>query len=309
MSENTQKHFVGTILVGFSALICTLPITTHLRAQEVGKAEIIAAMQRRQEHVRSARFVWAETRTYPKDSIEDPHTGETFPPEDTTNQWNVTMWLDGAKLNYTNEHEMWDFSKRRFDPVTLVTATDGVTSKKLLISHSTQEAHGTIYDNAEFTELHMAGVKPILMSFRARHELYGSQRFVPDQWSPFSRGEKLDGLECVVLRKTGKKGIATHLAFAPAQDLSLVQFAIYDKSQLAVRIRITYREDASHGWVPAAWDINSIDQNGELDWMIRAKVTEYSINESIDPKTFDIEFPVNTNVLDIGSGDRYRVLE
>jgi hypothetical protein len=309
MTENAQKQFAGRFLAGFSAVVCTLMIATHVGAQEVGMPEIVAAMERRQEHVRSAKFVWTETRAYPKGSIEDPDTGERFPPKDTTVQWNVTLCLDGSKLNYTFEGELWDLPERRFVPQTFVTATDGVTSKSLMIFHPTQKAYGTVHDDAEFTELRSADVKPILVSFRAQHELYGSRRFVADQWSLLSQRQRVDGLECVVVRKGGEKGIATCMAFAPAQDLSLVQYSIYDKTQLAVRIHITHRKDAAHGWVPATWDITSIGPDGKLDWLIRATVTEYSVNESIDPKTFAIEFPVNSVVREVESGDHYVVLE
>jgi hypothetical protein len=56
---------------------------------------------------------------------------------------------------------------------------------------------------------------------------------------------------------------------------------------------IKYKKDKTVGWIPAEW---SIETKGQERY--EYKVTDYAINEKIDPARFAHEFPPGTPVAD-----------
>src|SRR5437899_6222614 len=90
-------------------IICLLAIFAgNARAQtEITLQGISRVWKARQDRVRTARFVWTESRTYAKGSLPSmkrPEPGQTkpkpVPPEDVTNELHLELSVDGDMMRF-----------------------------------------------------------------------------------------------------------------------------------------------------------------------------------------------------------------
>jgi len=71
-----------------------------------------------------------------------------------------------------------------------------------------------------------------------------------------------------------------------------------------LEISIEVIEHPVCGWVPSRWIVKNFFRDGSLSQSLTCVTTKVSINESIEPKEFEIAFPPGTLVNDQGSGSR-----
>lgn len=295
---------------GLAFLVCLWSAGVAAHAQEVAVEDIAAEFERRGRAVRSAKVVWEETQTYPKDSIEDPDTLATYPAEDTTVKRQVTLWLEDSKWNCTSQGKIWAHDVERFVNQRCVFASNGRSSRSFITDNDTMPCpFGSELHNHQSRKITTVELMPLMWSFRATDPMRESWRFVPKQWSVSSPREETNGVDCVVLKRKYERRRVDYLAFAPGQGFSLIQYRRLDKGRLTVQIDVRHSQDDAHGWVPAAWKVTHVRNDGMLDWLISGKVKQIEINLAIDPQTFDPPFPVGTVFLDERTNRQYLVLE
>jgi len=199
---------------------------------------------------------------------------------------------------------------RRFVEHHSFASSDGHASRSFIAAEDLASApFGVEHHNGQCKEITLVEYGPLLWSFRATDPMRESGRFVAEEWSVSNAREELDGVECVVLKRTYERPRVDEAWFAPGQGFSLVQYRRFDKGQLTLQIDVEHSRDNDHGWVPATWKITSMLPDGKLDWLMSGTVKEYAINLTIDPQTFAPEFPVGTVVRDERTDSQYLVTE
>jgi hypothetical protein len=293
-----------------SAALLTLSAGPTLanEAEEVSITVIEKAWKERQDRVKSGVFTWTETRFQTKGSLSalmgqrgNPK-GKVIPPTDFSFEVPSQLSVDGEKLRYEYEDRQWSEDKDDFVPSAYVSAFNGDAGKFLYPNGLTTgrppqagirpERHLPFADSAE--------LRPLLTAFRG---LIPGMRYIDIQEMAIpGRRAVIDGVSCIELELQPNR-----LWVDPTRDFVVSRFTL-GEGKPTYQITVRYDRDTSGVWVPDSWEIINYPPGGSL-MTTQAKMKEYKINPSLNPKEFDLEFPPGTMVIDTRSNRNYIVNE
>lgn len=272
---------------------------------DVSMDQIVAAWRSRQKRTQSVMFDWKAKMTYAQGSL-----GSHQPPNDLTYfDPSVILMIDGVRIRY--EHQQMNFKARLEgkEVSRYISTFDGEVSADHTTAGSKYDwAIGIVSDKEEYNDIGNLHLRPVLLWCRPFYPKLRS----PDDFRITEERPVVDGREVVVI-KTPPRGpglTSQHCWVDPKRDFCIVRWQMTTADKLAIDVTIRYREDAVHSWVPSSWAILVLNpDDGKLQTASHAEVTQYTINEPIVSKMFQLhlQFPIDTVVTDRRSKERYFV--
>ncbi|MCI0459026.1 MAG: hypothetical protein L0Z62_18875 [Gemmataceae bacterium] len=294
----------------------------RMEAQQSYTEEMIGkAWQGRQERVRSARFTWTGTQTDPKGTIsnlwkigdpgisKDPNFKEVIPPRDTTFPYSGSLVFAGNQLRYSYTSARWSLKTGSYEPFSYLGVFDGTVCK--VLNRYGEKAdkpwpQGMVRGEKQHLNATEALLQPILLTFRGRTP--GMHAPNLDSLRLTGRKATINNRSCLELqRRVAVSDVESQLWVDPARDFVFVRYLRLDKRILRQQIDVTYEMGPGNVWVPKEWAIISNERNGTLRRSYRVRLTDCEINPSIDPASFDLEFPPGTAVFDAKQDIHYIV--
>jgi hypothetical protein len=83
-------------------------------------------------------------------------------------------------------------------------------------------------------------------------------------------------------------------------DFAILRFTRMVNERIALKIDLYYQRSGDDGWIPAAWDIITMDTDLDRPRLnCHASVTLFQINPPLADTEFQLAFPVGTRVRDL----------
>lgn len=269
------------------------------------KADTVKAWQKRQDAIKSFRFVWIEQQTHPKGWLSNPRFPErersSIPAllYDRTYAVSKSLAVDGNKMRYTFELDrkaeadgirVKAEGDGRSDGLGLrrhysyVSVFDGQTGKTSLTSllDSPAPAIRSTQTNPDAQNL---DTRAILLAFRPLDSVMGDlsiDRAVTNGVRTFYKGRSIFLLE----EQHDPSGWKMILWVEPERDFLISRCAVFFEQKFIVDIEIDYAQDSQWGWIPNGWRITEMLADGTRRLVSEAKVSTYTINQSIGSEEF-----------------------
>ncbi len=268
------------------------------------KAEVVKAWQKRQDAIKTARFVWTEEQTHPKDWLPNPRFPErewlSIPGLLTDRSYTVskTLAVDGNKMRYSFELDRKEepdgvrvkTPDNRTDGLGLrrnyryVSVFDGQVGKISLASliESPPPVSRQTTTNVDAQNL---DTRPILMALRPLDPVMGHlliDRAVTNEVRSFYKGKSIFMFE----ERHDPSGWKTMLWVEPERDFLVSRYDVLFEQKLIVAIDIDYAADPRWGWIPSGWRVSEMLADGSRRLVAEAKVSSYSINQPVGIEEF-----------------------
>lgn len=269
------------------------------------KADALNAWRKRQDTIRSFRFVWSEQQTHSKGWLPNPRYPErewlSIPGLLIDRPLTVTksLTVDGSSMRYTFELDrpeepdgirVLDRTGGRTDGLgvrrhyTYLSVFDGANGKAGLTSllDSPPPTLRTTNMNVDAQNL---DTRAILLAFRPFDPLMGDlllDRAVPNGSRTFYKDRSIFLLE----EQHDPSGWKMIRWVEPERDFLISRIGLLFEQKFIVEIDIDYARDAQWGWVPNGWRITEMLADGSRRLVSDAKVSSYTINQSIRTEEF-----------------------
>jgi hypothetical protein len=159
---------------------------------------------------------------------------------------------------------------------------------------------------SDYFEAKGQDVKPINRCYRGVAK--GFRSFHIDDLRPTGASIVIAGRRCqqFVLRREG--GDRSEYWLDPAREWLLVREVYVEPKRAQTQLDIEYEPDAQAGWVPKSWQFRHTGKGTPVS-VEKYTVVSYEINPSLTDSTFDIQFPVGTEVSDFTEGRKDYLVE
>lgn len=268
------------------------------------KTDVINAWQKRQDAIKTARFVWTEQQTRPVGWLPNARFPErdrlAIPAliSDRTFMISKSLSLDGNKLRYSFELDRKEEPdgvrvkspdnrpdglgvRRSYSYLSVFDGQVGKTTLTTRLDGPPPAAHQTTV-NVDAQNL---DTRAILLAFRPLDPAMGHlllDRAVTNQMRQFYKGKSTFLLE----ERHDPSGWKTILWIEPERDFLISRYDVLFEQKLLVMVDIDYSQDARWGWVPNAWHVTEMLADGSKRLVAEAKVSSFSINEPIGIEEF-----------------------
>ncbi|MDQ2977446.1 MAG: hypothetical protein M3R69_18795 [Acidobacteriota bacterium] len=268
------------------------------------KSEVIKAWQKRQDLIKTFRFLWTEQQTHPKGWLPNPRYAQrewlNIPGLliDRSYAVSKTLSVDEQKMKYTFEIDRKEEPdgvrvkspdnrsdglgiRRNYAYASVFDGQVGKTSITSLIESPPAVVHQTT-TNVDAQNL---DTRAILMAFRPLDPVMGHlliDRAVTNERRRFYQGKSTFLLE----ERHDPSGWKTMLWVEPERDFLVSRYDVYFEQKLIAEIDIDYVEDSRWGWIPNAWRLTQLLADGSRRLVSEAKVTRYDINQPISVNEF-----------------------
>ncbi len=279
------------------------------------KAEIIAALKRRNAYFRSGDVTWTAKRTktrYSKPGLKGYDVEEHLISSGDIHVDPVRFAFDGEKKMYYDTATSDFGTEGQGQPwQRIISAFNGHENRNYSPPGNPIRKGfglGDIYsDGQQYTDLENINFRAVVLACRPLHPVLcdldsAAYTLVPGE-------TMIDGHRCVELRETPETEYPGHWrTFWLDRDRDYVivkhesryrHFRGKGAGGTGTSVTVSYQNDAVHGWVPSGWKtiwINS--ETGALFNVVEAKVTKYAFNVDIPSELFDLPFPPSTYVQD-----------
>jgi hypothetical protein len=288
-----------------AVLLCGLPLTVAAQAQRdvfgtlppdrskpiPSKAEIVAAWQKRQDTVKTLRFVWVEQQVHPKGWLPNPRFPEpergAIPALLKDRRYTVSKSLivDGDRMRYTFETDRKEESDlgvgRHYSYVSVFDGHAG-TARLTSLTASPPPAVRQVRTPVDAQNL---DTRAIFMALRPLDPVLGHQlmdRAVTNQGRRFFKGRSTMILE----ERHDPSGWKTSLWIEPERGFLVSRYRIAFEQIYMVDIDIDYAADPRWGWIPSGWRVSERLADGSMRLVADAKVSSYAINLPIGSNEF-----------------------
>jgi hypothetical protein len=291
---------------------------------------IFANWKARHDRVRTLHITW-DCRTTCKKGTEDfsstSRPRSLFDRDTVFEQSGVELWLEGddrmcvvATPNFKVPLIESADRRRVVERWVVVGKVTSVFNSGSWWENSTGPGgefprRGQLYRTPTDGSFPISGWQTVLLPFRPAYSSlsWGRQqcRFIQEDVDR-DAGHYVELQRLVKPRRFGgalQPGYVETIWVSPARDDLVVRWKTESPSFHTCLGGINYKKDKTNGWIPSEW---SCDYVGEQ--LFEFRVTNYAVNNSIDPAIFSQEFPVGTPVSDQMNGGsakdvRYYVLE
>lgn len=270
--------------------------------------QIIEQWQARQERFRSFRYKWAETRT----DVGAVLLPQNPPPEkETTYTGKCELLIDGTRGRYSYEGKTWRLSTDRpprLWPRANTNVFDGRVQVNFNAAQSSEQYPQARFENArQFFHATTLEFRPLMVFHRPLDPDMGG--FDANQLRLDGRSTTIRDRPCILVEQApaGQSGIRWSLWVDTERDFTVRRIAMWFNGELSSQMDVLYAQHAAYGWVPSGWDFDSF-RGGDLMSHVEAKITEATLNPTIEPSEFTIDLPANTLVTDLRSGKKERYI-
>jgi hypothetical protein len=292
MSKISVRSLVLAILL---TAICS---ERAFSAPQVTFSAIKIAWQERNDLVKQGQFVWTETRVEKAGwkNGGQAFDGKMLPPTDLKYTRECRLLLDGNKWAYK-------YSPPPDQTESLKTilleeyreSFNGDVFKKLsaptgnLPHHQGEALHGS----QKLQNLYMM---PFIWAFRLPNKLLEYQ--IPAEMEVTNQEGVVEGHRCLILQDGDAIDGKNVLWVDPVEGYLIRKYIFIQEDTAIVQVDISYSSTiAAEGkWVPSQWEIILRRHNKALQVAVLGKVRERVINQSIDSREFNIDFPDGTVV-------------
>jgi hypothetical protein len=267
-------------------------------------SDVIKAWQKRQNAIKTFRFVWTEQQTHPKGWIPNPRFAErewlAIPGllGDRSYAVSKTLTVDGNKMRYGFEIDR----KEEADGVIVVSPQgenqglgerrhysylsvfNGQLGKNSLTS-LTNSLPSVISQTITNVDAQNLDTRVILIAYRPLDPVMGHlliDRAVTNRVRTFYKGKSIFILE----EQRDPSGWKTLVWIEPERDFLVCRFLVAFEQKVIVDIDIDYVQDSRSGWIPDGWRVTERLGDGSKRLVAVAKVLSYSINQPIGIEEF-----------------------
>jgi hypothetical protein len=271
---------------------------------------IFANWKSRHDRVHSLHFTVDCRMTFPKGSFDFTSTSNPLPRFDRDQifeQFGEQFWIEGERLCLVTT-PMFKVPQAKLTDTRRVAMryiSDEQTTSNFYASagYETGAApppfarYGFVHHNPDSEQRALgAAMRPLLLVFRPQFPGISWRR---EQCRIVDENADVDGIHCVRFQRVLKPAPMHRFKreeacwVSPARDDAIAQWMTKTPNSPDCVASIKYKKDKTWGWIPSEW---SVETKGiEL---YEYKVTDYAINEKIDPAIFAHEFPPGTPVAD-----------
>lgn len=268
---------------------------------------IFANWKARSERVLSLHFTWDCRTTYRKGTWDPSSSSWTRLERDQDfDQVGVQFWLDG-------NDRMCVFDKLMFEPAPGKVINPNRTVGRYLIVGDTMtqlafqpgiESSAPAWRAAQAQTFRVglsapeAALQPTLLTFRPQHPPLAWQR---DQCRLITENAVVEEGHYIKIQRIVERRRAAPRESSrdeeacyvdPVRDDVVVHWTVRTP-YYTDRGSIKYQKDKTYGWIPSEWKSEIVGGTARV-----YKVTNYAINEKIDPATFAQAYPAGTLVAD-----------
>ena len=170
-----------------------------------------------------------------------------------------------------------------------------------------EKLSGTILGKAVSPSKDQLACKALLIALRPLYPELGQINLANFKIAP--NRAIVDNNPCVILKEHQyRTGLRHAYWVCPGMDYAILRYVEAVDGEEVIRLDIQYQESDEHGWLPSSWKHVWINpESKSFVSSSEATVTAYTINEQIPPTEFEIEFPENTAVSNLGTGEHYRI--
>jgi hypothetical protein len=266
---------------------------------------IFANWKARQDRAHSIHFTWDSRALHRKGSWEPATNPPTRLDRDLeTQRFGVQFWMDGdgsfclidTPLFKSPPAKLADTRRVTFRAVSVgkTTITGSLPDNSGHLNGRPSAARGQVFNSFTIERVTPTpDFQALLLTFRPEHP---SVHWRKEQCRVVSENSIVDGGHYLKLRRVldqhrsvGAKATRyeEECWVDPARDDVVVHWAMP-----TIEGSIKYQKDKTCGWVPSEWTWEARGGNEKF------KVTNYAINEKLDPATFSLAFPAGTVVVD-----------
>jgi hypothetical protein len=282
-------------------------------ASGMGQDPLVAAVQKRQELVRSVdikfhikEFEAKGSRSADAAVAPGGKAGLVIPAQDTTMESDNRLVLDGSKGRFENNHPMWHLPSGELTQKQTLSASNGELGKVFYpggIGIGT-EVQGILCRDARVMEIGIVYLTPILMHFRG-----ADPATTPYHTSVIKNtGQKLPmaGGVWVEYQHPLSKDAVVELWYDPATGYDLRRIRKLRRGVPYEQYEIQYQRIPGIDSAPMSWVRTEYDA-GKVRKVTTVTVTEIRINPPLEAGEFEITFPPGTKVYDQKTQKEYRV--
>jgi hypothetical protein len=299
------------LLCWFVIASCLSLATAGTRAQNPATSieAIHNQWKSRQQKVRSFRFEWGGEHTVAKGALKT-RSNLSIPEEHTTYNTSFVLVVDGKRMRHCR-----DFIHIRTSSAGLQ-KSDWVINEKGFRSFLPREVQpypeGTISE-ASFDPgwIDDPQLLPLLMTYRPFHILNTIVEEFPDRFMVVPGTYKIGDRPCVWLKEkaTEPGQRITNLWVDPARDYVVLRLSQTDHGVTAWQMSLSEYQRAEEIWVPVKWSVIVQNPEGSMNTSTSCSVQSFRINQPIDPKEFELMFPVGTWIVDREKSEVYILQE
>jgi hypothetical protein len=323
--------------MALSLLLCLIPLASFDSSNQDGMVKgttdldaVVAQWLKREESVRTVKFAWTETKTWPKGSLLNPGLPPfanpeklTIPAEDMTHQYTSTLSFEVDGLVFSSEMQIYNAVEKRFLFHRYTSASDGQNSVVSSIPQGSYST-GVVAPTPANVDLRTTALWPLLLAFRPLHPKMGLLHDLMNSRDNYVISKKRAAVgesSCVILEESPKL-LATRQAQARAQpqgmqrswwldprmDHTVVRFILTSGNRILTQIDIKYKTDPQYKFIPTSWSIVMNNPDGTLLESTTAAVTDAGINGGdVKKEDFKITYAPGTWVTDLKENQQYIV--
>jgi hypothetical protein len=291
-------------------------------AEEDQLAAVIRAWNDRQNRVQSFHFSWSGKHFASKERAEgfrSDHSRRVSPkgdtivnkePSDVSFDIQMDFSLDEKKGRFRTDYQAKATEEFQAVPQTSVVIHDGQIGKTFFPKSSgTPFPLAAISNNSPL--LHTCDLRslPISLAYRPFDGVIAGV-FDRAKLTLTTEEGVVEGRDCIILRENdGESDTVKTVWVDPARDFIPVRYLTSRNGHTDTQVEVSYVKDASLGWVPNAWTIRWLNEQGGTNESWSATKVTYEINTPIPDSTFDVSYPVGTWVNNCVTDERYLLLE
>lgn len=290
-----MRQFVRITIVLTSLAIAGSSVPTF--AADPTANDVVAALKRRAESLKSGRIEWEERIVYEAGAIDG------LPAEDSAvDAWREFAW-DAPRMAVRYVDPTPDIERTRFEIRTYANVCGGAAGNRILVTRpSIGFPTGRIIGGNALERSNDDELTPVLLWARP---MAGERiRIDPVSCKVEPKTESIEGRACLVL--TCKQGVRVERWYIDVEaDFSTRRYEAQLADEKKTRIDVTYAQDGKSRWVPTGWQCISSGMKGRVVSVVTGTVRAMELDTMPDPKLFDLAWPRGTMVNDQVQGGTY----
>ncbi|MDY3561066.1 hypothetical protein R5W23_002325 [Gemmata sp. JC673] len=222
---------------------------------------------------------------------------DVVPPADVTNPETASLLVDGARLRYEYRSKVYSVGDKSWADLNYRSIYDGKTGAYL----EDDQTYLYVSRDAGPRPPHVSSIFsfPALLTLRPAEPVLTG--FGIGTFDVTGRTVTVDKTVCVELSYSGAPGNATKVLVDPARNYlpMRTQRVIESGPYSVMQCDFSYAAHDRLGWSPTGWRWSAVvRKGGTVALSVRATVTEFEVEASIQPMAFDTSAPPNSLVED-----------
>jgi hypothetical protein len=253
---------------------------------------ILDAWKAREKAIESFDFHWRSKRFYAaqKEAPKMPD-GTIYPKRPaSTFFWQYRLASDSnGHSRFEDKGHTWNMPKGDFSPTSAVGIYES-NNEQMIVSESGDRDFPQVVINRSHPLGSITEVRPVNMALRPLTPAAGG--FDRNTLKLSDEIDAIDNVPLLILTDSHNK-----IWVDPSKDflpVKCIESGDHVGFPYSIEFTIAYAHDASHGWLPKSWALDS--DHGNLTES--ATVTEFTVDQSIPAAEFSVDFPHGAIIID-----------